>query len=150
MKREFVATVYIFKENKVLLHLHPKFNKYLPPGGHLEENETPQEAAEREVFEETGLQIKFTSDENLNIHTDTAKTLIRPYLCLLENILNPPHQHIDFIFLAKPLCNQVPFSPFSYFSVEEVETLKSQNLLFEDTLAVVQKFLGNKKALILN
>lgn len=45
MKRELAASVYIFSEERVLLVYHQKLKKWLPPGGHLEEGETPDEAA---------------------------------------------------------------------------------------------------------
>ncbi len=53
---------YIFKHDKVLLQLKniKKFGggKWNAPGGKLKEGETPEEGVIREVFEETGLQIK--------------------------------------------------------------------------------------------
>ena len=57
MERQFTATLYIFFEGKTLLHCHPKLGKWVPPGGHLEPNETPPEAAIREAKEETGLDV---------------------------------------------------------------------------------------------
>ena len=38
----------------VLLHLHKRLGLWLQPGGHIDEGETPEEAALREVREETG------------------------------------------------------------------------------------------------
>ncbi len=107
MERQFTATVYIFHEKKVLLHKHEKLGKWLPPGGHIEANETPPEAARREVFEETGLEITFLEQENLKISAYNGVSFERPFLCLLENIPahndQPAHQHMDFIYLATPL-----------------------------------------------
>lgn len=149
MKREFCSTVYIFKEDKVLLHLHQKFQKYLPPGGHLEKDETPEEAAIREVYEETGLTIDFIQQENLFIDFPHAKSIVRPYLCLLENIDKPnPHQHIDFIFLAKPANEKKTLEPFRYFSLEEIEELGKEGKIFKDTLLVVKKALEEKKEIL--
>ena len=60
-----LATIcYIKKDNKVLMlkrdkkknDIHKGF--YLAPGGKFEMNETPEECAIREVFEETGLVVK--------------------------------------------------------------------------------------------
>lgn len=51
------ASGYLVKNNKVLLVHHKKFDKWTPPGGHLEENETPDEAVIREWREELGLDI---------------------------------------------------------------------------------------------
>lgn len=125
MERQFTATVYIFHENKVLLHPHEKLNKWLPPGGHLEPNETPPEAARRETLEETGLEIVFIEQENLKINAYNGVSFERPFLCLIENIPvnkdKPAHQHMDFIYLARPKVLKTPFRNFHWFSYEELK-----------------------------
>ena len=59
MERHFTSTTFVLhpKENKILLHWHNKVNTWLPPGGHVEDNETPVDAVRRETLEETGLKI---------------------------------------------------------------------------------------------
>jgi 8-oxo-dGTP pyrophosphatase MutT (NUDIX family) len=142
MIRHFTATVYIFHEGKVLLHRHPKLGKWLPPGGHLEENETPPEAAKREVFEETGLEIIFLEQENVKVKAYNATSFPRPYLCLLEQIPahkdQPPHQHMDFIYLARPLSLKDDLNGFQWMGWEEVQQLD----IFPDTREVLSKLLN--------
>ena len=41
IKREFVSTVYLVKDARILLTLNEKINKWVPIGGHVEENELP-------------------------------------------------------------------------------------------------------------
>ena len=53
MERHFTTTVYLLHEEKVLLLFHPKPKKWLPPGGHIEMDESPPIAARRKVMEET-------------------------------------------------------------------------------------------------
>ena len=48
---------YLIRDNKVLLVHHKKFNMWVPAGGHIEENETPDQALIREWKEEVGLDI---------------------------------------------------------------------------------------------
>lgn len=59
--RKLSASCVIIKDNKVLLVKHTygaARGKYLIPGGFSEEHEMPQQTAEREVLEETGVSVK--------------------------------------------------------------------------------------------
>ncbi|MFW6310720.1 MAG: NUDIX hydrolase [Nanoarchaeota archaeon] len=59
------------KRNKVLLHHHVVFDKWLQLGGHTEENEDVKLAALREAKEESGLtSLKFLKDKifDIDIH----------------------------------------------------------------------------------
>lgn len=139
MIREFTATVYIFYQSQVLLHYHKKFNKWMPPGGHVEKNESLSMAAIREVKEETRLDIELIYQENLWIDEPHAKTLPRPYFCLLEEIPAknemPAHQHMDAIFLAKPSGSLDDLhSDFQWFTMEETLEIN----LFSDTKILFQ------------
>ncbi|HXF29163.1 MAG TPA: NUDIX domain-containing protein, partial [Chlamydiales bacterium] len=81
MRRDFTATCYVIEDEKVLLIYHKKHKKWLPPGGHIDPNETPPEAAKREVQEETGLHIEFISQENIQLAARShACQIERPYL----------------------------------------------------------------------
>jgi len=96
--RHFTATTFIVYQNKTLLHLHKKLNMWLPPGGHIDRDELPEEAAIREVKEETGLDVVlYKSDKDIGIKD--SKQLHRSMHVLLENI-NEFHQHIDYIYYA--------------------------------------------------
>lgn len=52
---------FLVHDHKVLLVKHKKLGFWLAPGGHLEAGELPHQAAEREVFEETGVKVKAVS-----------------------------------------------------------------------------------------
>lgn len=140
MQRQFTATVYIIKDHKVLLLLHPKFHKWLPPGGHLEENEAPHECALREVLEETGLEIDFYQDEHFQISHKNASSIPRPFLCLLEEIpawnQTSKHQHIDFIFVGYPLKELVKGFSYRWFSKTEVLELTAEEI-FPDAKQII-------------
>jgi 8-oxo-dGTP pyrophosphatase MutT (NUDIX family) len=97
--RHFTVAVFVVWEGKVLLHRHRKLGMWLPPGGHIEEDELPDEAAVREVFEETGVAVELVGERREDV-TDPVQ-LHRPAGVQLENI-GPGHQHIDLIYFAKP------------------------------------------------
>lgn len=52
------ASGFLVHEGRVLLIKHKKLSLWLSPGGHIEDQEKPHEAAEREFFEEAGLRVK--------------------------------------------------------------------------------------------
>ena len=151
MKREFTATVFIIHKEKVLLHFHHKLQKWLPPGGHVESNETFPEAAKREVFEETGLEIEFIMQENILINEPNARSTVRPFLCLLEDVPSykdtPAHQHMDMIYLAEPILNPswTPLSdpPTRWFGEQELAELKPHQEIYVETLHIIRAMLNH-------
>ena len=56
--RDFAATTFVVDNHQTLLLWHRKLQAWLPPGGHIEANELPEEAAVREVREESGLIVR--------------------------------------------------------------------------------------------
>ena len=95
--RDFTATTFVVHEGRTLLLLHRKLGKWFPPGGHIDPHELPNQAAIREVREETGLVVELlTRDYQLG----NVTVLPQPYCILLENI-TPTHQHIDLIYFAR-------------------------------------------------
>lgn len=54
-RRAWSVAVYAVHDGEVLLVHHKRLAAWLPVGGEVEANETPQEAAARELVEETGL-----------------------------------------------------------------------------------------------
>jgi len=151
--RQFTATAYILNENQVLLHFHAKLGKWLPPGGHLEKDETPPECAIRETKEETGLDIELIQDEHLWVNRWNATSFERPFLCLLENIPpyqdQPAHQHIDFIYLAKPIGGcldpiAVAANCLRWFTLDEALSLKPDEAIFAETQQTIQAIFNRK------
>lgn len=151
MKREYTATVYIVQDEKVLLIFHKKLKKWLPPGGHLEENELPTDGAIREAFEETGLHINLIAQENVWIEKRyNCQSIERPYLCLLENLPQigdkEAHQHIDLIYVAEPTGGQVSQNQeetdgIRWFSLSEIKELQDDIEIFTDTKIISHQIL---------
>ncbi len=97
ISRDFVTVAFCVNNGKVLLLHHKKTNMWLPPGGHIDENELPCECAIREFKEETGLNIELIGKEE---KLGEVKKLIQPKHIQLEDI-EEGHQHIDLIYFAK-------------------------------------------------
>ena len=105
--RHFTASVFIVADSKVLLLEHKKIASWLPPGGHVEENELPNETAIREVREETGLNVEliitadFIKERQYIANIDNRASLIPcPWKMLFEEV-SKNHYHIDLLYLAK-------------------------------------------------
>lgn len=150
MERQFTATAYIIENERVLLIYHRKLEKWLPPGGHIDPNELPTEAACREAFEETGIKIALIRQENLWVESWNANSVERPYFCLLEEIPafgdQPAHQHIDMVYLARPIGgelkeNSIETIGIRWFGIEEIEALESDVEIFEETKQVIRLIL---------
>ena len=97
--RDFAATVFVAWRGGILLHRHRKLGMWLPPGGHVDPDEIPDDAAVREVLEETGVVIELLGDRVLPI--EQPRQLVRPRGVQLERI-GPNHDHIDLIYFGIP------------------------------------------------
>jgi len=97
--RHFTVAVFVVSGGKVLLHHHRKLGMWLPPGGHIERDELPDDAAVREVWEETGVRVVLAGERREDVEDPVQ--LHRPAGVQLENI-GPGHQHIDLIYFARP------------------------------------------------
>lgn len=97
--REFTVAVFVLRGDDVLLLFHRKLQKWLPPGGHIDPDELPDDAAIREVHEETGLRVRLVGEAPLPVAS--PRQLVRPAGIQLEDI-GPGHQHIDLIYFAVP------------------------------------------------
>lgn len=152
LERQFTSSVYILQKSKVLLIHHVKLEKWLPPGGHLEPNEMPHEAAIREAEEETGLNVEIIKQENVWVEEPNAVSFPRPYLCLLEEIPSykkvPAHQHVDFIYVAKPTggresrCSRQT-KDMRWFTWEEAQKIPQKDI-FDETRQTLQKIFDSQ------
>jgi len=103
--RHFVATIYVVNDGATLLHEHERLDMWLPPGGHVERDELPHEAALRECREETGLDPELVASRG-GVVSGTARSLPEPQQFLLEDINVHEggavgHQHIDFVYYGR-------------------------------------------------
>lgn len=99
-ERDWCATAFVVWRGSILLHHHAKLQRWLPPGGHVEPDELPDDAARREVFEETGVHVELLGERAID--APGPRQLLRPRGIQLEPIL-PGHEHIDLIYFARPV-----------------------------------------------
>lgn len=121
--RHFCASAYVIdpETKKILLVKHKKWNKWVQPGGHIEHNEFPEEAAIRETFEETGIKIKLLGER-----FPREEDFIKP-LGIQKN-RTETGIHLDFIYPAIPINHKELIisnesTNIGWFSREQLETL---------------------------
>ena len=110
LPKHFTASGFVLRNGRILLVNHRKHRVWIYPGGHVEPNETPDEACVREVFEETGIRCGIVSprDESLG-EPGVVEVLHVPWMVLCERIpagTEPEHCHIDFAYVCEPLPGQ--------------------------------------------
>ncbi len=131
--KQFVASAFIFTNKppfKILLVFHPRFYKWMAPGGHIKEDENPYEAVLREVYEETGIKIQSSFNKPQTIELGVLSLPIPNYL-FEEHILlpdQPPHHHIDHIYMVKIAYQKVSLvnrekNKLQWFAQKEIKNL---------------------------
>lgn len=145
--RDFTVAVFVVHQGTVLLHWHRKLGRWLPPGGHIEPNELPGEAARREVLEETGVPVALVGALGLDETVpDEPIQLVRPEGMQLETIA-PDHEHIDLVYFARPL--DLPALPdqvgwYGLNDLDELDLTHEVRLWCEKALATVGKAARNE------
>lgn len=98
---DLCADVFIVNGEAVLLRLHEKYNFWNGPGGHIDPGEDVNEAALREVWEETGLTVELIGPDGWRETTvDNNRDLVPP-LFMNRHSINEHHDHSSLIFAAR-------------------------------------------------
>lgn len=159
MQRHFTATAFVIDSQKrVLLLWHKRLGRWMPPGGHVDENETPEETAKRECKEETGLDVEITGDDQSDLferNSAEGQMLKKPIALLLENIPaskergEPAHQHMDFLYVARPLdesqeltLTEEEAGELRWFTKAEVEKLDEATEIFANVKDYIVRILA--------
>ena len=107
--RHFTASAIVFDDReRVLVVHHNKLGLWVYPGGHIDPNEDPAQAAQREVLEETGIHTEVISDE-LFRHP-AVSTHAAPYAILEMDVTdakNGPHRHIDLVYCLRAVSGEL-------------------------------------------
>jgi len=85
-----VSTGIIYRK-KILFLLHSKLNLWLFPGGHIDDNETPEMASIREAKEETGLDIKFLEYVPFDKEAEDISPCAAPFHINLHSVGDHSH-----------------------------------------------------------
>lgn len=129
-KIDYTVNAFIIYDDKVLFVMHKKLQMWLPPGGHIELDEDPEEALYREIEEESGivrshLTIIHPNDSPFNeINSKEYKSLPSPHYLDIHTI-TLAHQHIGMNYVFTSDTQHVQIDPnesddHRWMSVEDI------------------------------
>ena len=109
--KEATATVFVFRRLedevwRVAMVWHPRVAGWLPPGGHVEPDESAAEAAVREVAEEVGCRVRLVGGPATPLPEGFPHDPVVAPWWIVEMAASPDnhtaerHVHVDHVFLA--------------------------------------------------
>lgn len=102
IRHNTASAVVLDDEDRVLLVHHNKVGLWLYPGGHIDPNEDPAQAAVREVAEETGIQATVLGEPAFT-HPAVASHAA-PWAVIEMDVTDSKigaHRHIDFVYVCR-------------------------------------------------
>ena len=124
MKTDLVIAGLLIHENKVLLVHHKKLGLWLPPGGHIEKNETPDAALRREMKEELGISVEILNKPDFPMQGNIKEHLAVPFYSNVHSVGD--HDHSCFYYICKPMMpdtinlNKEELNQIAWFTAEEL------------------------------
>lgn len=142
--RDFVAGCIVVNENdEILLIDHSKLDMWLHPGGHVEEDETPDETALRETREETGWEVKILDEYLPEKEFENSEELPRPMNVNLHQI-REGHWHCELRYPAVPVekvdaTHEHEHDGQAWFSVDEIKQMDVPEEIVETAKETVEE-----------
>lgn len=99
MKTDLVVNGYLIDNNKVLLIHHGKLDIWIPVGGHIEKDETPDNALKREIKEETNLDVEILNQGDLLVEGNVKENLATPFCVNIHSVGD--HDHCAFYYVCR-------------------------------------------------
>lgn len=123
---DIVVAGYIVNNGKLLLIHHKQLDKWLPVGGHLHKNETPDDALVREAKEELGIVIDFFQYPKLR--RGNKRQYASPFYQNLHHITEN-HLHYCLFYLCKLKTRNIRCDPneskgYGWFRSEDLPKIQ--------------------------
>ncbi len=120
---QIVVAAFIFNADKVLLIHHKKLDKWLPVGGHIEQNETPDAAVLRETREEVGLEVEIIQTDSTPFCGNMKQKLCVPFHVSVHSVGDHDHCCLNYVCKIKNEnveMNNRELKNFAWFTKEEL------------------------------
>lgn len=109
--RHGTASVFLFDHRDGCWQLglvwHPRFERWMIPGGHTEPDENPAQTAVKEVLEETGYATRLLSVNAIPMPDGVPEPAVMLPVWIIEEDVPPeghriaePHIHVDSLYVA--------------------------------------------------
>jgi 8-oxo-dGTP diphosphatase len=139
---DFTVAAFLVHGYSVLFVFHKSINAWLCVGGHIEDDETPEEALLREIYEETGKREITLDDVYRHLVASTYPTgkahnsrqLLEPvYVDLHDVPPMPGHRHVALVYYLRALSKDVELeecahSDYRWWRLAELEGRPSEIL----------------------
>src|SRR3989344_1596729 len=122
IKTDLVVAGFIFHKNSVLLVHHRKLDLWLPVSGHIDKNETPDEALLREIKEETEIDAEILNKNKFPEKGNVKKNLAVPFHVNVHSAGD--HNHCCLFYICKTKNPKIKINKelknFGWFSKEDL------------------------------
>lgn len=145
-QHDFTTSAFILhpSENKILLHMHRKLGKWLPPGGHVELAENIWQALEHELLEETGLLLGkcalLGQPDRPELTDEGFVNIPIPFMKFVHNFFpHGLHKHSDDSYLLRSYTEDLQpaegeSQEIGWHTIDEIVRFNKNGILEDNTL----------------
>lgn len=135
---------------KFLLHMHKKFGKIIQLGGHVELDETPWQAVQHELIEESGYtlaELDVLQPFEEKVHIDNVVVAPVPFIVNTFKV-NDIHYHDDlgFVFVATRKPMSLPLDGESkdlrWLTIADMKTMHADSTIPQNVIDLCQAILA--------
>jgi len=101
MKTDLVVAGFIINQNKVLLVHHKKLDLWLPVGGHIEKDETPDQTLLREIKEEVNIDVEILNQSDIPLEGNIKCNLAKPFYINVHSVGD--HDHCCLFYICRAI-----------------------------------------------
>ena len=145
---DLCVDTYVVNDGSGLLRFHDKYKFWGTCGGHIDPGQDPNEAALREVMEESGLVVELVGPKDW-YREDTEENIdLVPPLFVNRHSINEHHDHSGMVFAAKADSREVnPHEDedqnveFKWVDIKELSDMHEAGELRDDVFRYAKKAL---------